>query len=118
MFVAMAHILDSHSGRRFYAVVLFVIGGAFVEYYWCGLLYCLAAWWYCRTNDRASLFVWSAATALLAVPNGSSWGLIAVPVILASRWVKCAPIKARYFFYVFYPTHLAALVMLRWLCNQ
>lgn len=117
IFVAMVWILDSRPGQRFHAVVLFVIGGAFVEYFWCGLAYCLAAWWYCKRNDTLSLLIWTAATALLAVPNGSWWSLMALPVIVAARWIRNVPIAANHFFYVFYPLHLAVLVIARWLCK-
>ena len=118
IFVAMVWIVDSLPGQRFHAVVLFVIGGAFVEYFWFGLAYCLSAWWYCKKNDTWSFLLWTAATGLLAVPNGSSWALIALPVIVAASWIKSVAIPARHFFYVFYPAHLAVLVMVRWLLKS
>ena len=117
VFAAMVYILDACPRQRFHAIVLFVIGGAFVEYFWCGLFYCLTAWWYCKKHDTRAFLLWTAATALLAAPNGSFWALIALPVILAARRIDFAYRPPRHFFYVFYPMHLAALNMLQLLCN-
>jgi hypothetical protein len=96
------------------AVLLVLVGGCFVEFYWAGPLVTLAWWWFWRSEDGrhglVALVAVFAATSLLCVINGNPWAMFAIPIVLLMRDVEW-PIKRRpWAFYVYYPAHLAALV--------
>lgn len=93
------------------AFFLFIVGGTFVEYWWFGLGFCLAAWWYCRTASRAALLVWIFAATSLYVVNRNLWALASMPLILAAPWVDLRMPRLRNVFYAYYPAHLAALLI-------
>ena len=95
------------------AGVLFLFGGLFVEFWWVGLAYCLAAWWYCKSPNRTALILWGMAAALLYVINGNYWALAALPLIFAAPYINIKMPRFRYAFYIYYPAHLAVLLSLK-----
>ena len=95
------------------AGVVFFIGGMFVEFWWIGLAYCLAAWWYCKSPNQAALILWGMAAALLYVINGNYWALLALPLIFAAPYINIKMPRFRYAFYMYYPAHLAVLLLLK-----
>ena len=48
------------------ASVLFLVAGAFVEFWWFGVLSCIGAWAVCRQPTPGRLGLWTLATAALA----------------------------------------------------
>jgi len=94
------------------AFFLFLVGGAFVEFWWFGLGFCLAAWWYCKTRSRAALLVWVFAAASLYTVNRNLWALVSIPLILAAPLVEIGMPRLRNVFYVYYPAHLAVLLLI------
>ncbi len=95
--------------RLIAAVILFVFGGAMVEFWWPAVVMTLAAWRYTRRPTWLSLIVWTAATASLYVINRNLWALAALPLIFLSPQVVVTMPRIRHVFYVFYPLHLLVL---------
>lgn len=115
LLAATAVMYFTERGRPVHTVVatiIFLIGGAVVDYWWFGLTFCLAAWWYCRAPSGLTLTTWIAASALLCLLNDSLWTLAALPIIFASPLVRLNVPRLRFVFYAYYPTHLALLLSL------
>lgn len=91
------------------AVVVFFVGGALVEFWWFGLLFCITAWLYCAKPRKLSLSLWLASTAMLYFANQNFWALAALPIIGAAPYVTLNLPRVRYAFYAYYPAHLALL---------
>lgn len=96
-------------GRWFLALLLFFIGGAFVEFWWPGMLVGLATWRYARRPGAWPMIVLSGALASLTWINGNAWALMAVPIVLVAMRIRWPMPRMRWFFYAFYPLHLAVL---------
>lgn len=94
------------------AVATFVLGGAWVEFWWPGLLCCLGAWAYCRRPGAARLMMWVLATASLVFINGNFAALAALPLIWGATLVDLPLRRRRWLYYAFYPVHLSALALL------
>lgn len=98
---------------RLYAVILFTAGGLFVEYAWFGLMYCLAAWRFCKSANLINGASWIGTTAILWICNLNYWACAALAVIfLAARFETKTP-RLRYMFYAYYPAHLALLLAIK-----
>ena len=97
---------------RVLAVGLFVIGGAFVEFWWPALW---RSWWGVelrRPTWTALLFALVGLAALFYI-NKNLWALAALPLfVLASRVDLPVP-RLRWVFYAFYPLHLAGIWLVR-----
>lgn len=113
--VALIWLIEKGTnGSQTSAFFLFLIGGAFVEFWWFGLGFCLAAWWYCKTTSRIALLVWIAAGASLYLVNRNLWALASMPLILAAPYVDLRLPRLRNVFYAYYPAHLAVLWLVSW----
>lgn len=66
-----------HAAR---AGLLFLLGGALVDYFWVGALLGVAAWSYFRRPAWRSLALLGAAFAGLCRVNGNPWALAALPL--------------------------------------
>jgi hypothetical protein len=91
------------------AAAMFVVGGAFVEFWWPGIAVCLLAWAYCRRPRWVMLGLWVGALASLYVINRNLWALAALPLIFAAGQVNMTMSRKSLSFYVYYPAHLAVL---------
>ena len=108
------------------AGAIFVAGGALVEYWWPGLLFCLAVYWAYRgplavvaiehvgdwwsvTGRWAPLAVLAAACSL-SIANGTHAALWALPVIWLASGLDVELPRLRWAFYAYYPIHLGALL--------
>jgi hypothetical protein len=108
--VAIMYLVERGGrARTTAAVLLFVFAGGFVEFWWFGLAYCLAAWAYCRQPSVGRVAVWILATASLYVVNDNLWALVALPIIFMAPQVPIDVPRWRWVFYGFYPAHLAVL---------
>jgi hypothetical protein len=113
--VVLTYLIDRGGPkRRALAFVLFVFGGAFVEYLWMGVLCCLAAWLFCREASPSRLGVWVLATLSLTVVNSNTWALAAIPIVLVAGQVPHRLPRQTWLFYAFYPLHLLLLLIIRW----
>tara|TARA_Y100001972_G_C7576263_1_gene289142 strand:- start:202 stop:930 length:729 start_codon:yes stop_codon:yes gene_type:complete len=100
------------TARRLLAIMVFVFGGALVEFWWPALLCCLGAWAFLKRPTALRLTLWAMATASLAVINGNFSALIALPLIWSATRVVIPTPRLRWVFYAFYPAHLTALALL------
>jgi TraX protein len=101
------------------AVLVFLVGGAFVEFWWPGVALSVAAWLYFRRPGWAALLVWVAATTGLYMINGNFWSLVAFPIVVCAPLIQWRPPRIRWAFYAYYPTHLGVIwAMSRWLGPQ
>lgn len=95
------------------AIALFLLGGALVEFWWPGVALCVGAWWYCKHPTRSALFLWLAGTASLTVINGNWWACASFAVLAVMSSVVTIEIpRASRFFYLYYPAHLAVLLLM------
>lgn len=84
--VVLTYLIDRGGPKRLaFAVALFVLGGAFVEYLWMGVLCCLAAWLFCRETSPSRLSLWILATLSLTLINGNTRALAAIPIVRSQR---------------------------------
>lgn len=96
---------------RLLAVAAFVLGGAFVEFWWFGLAFCLTAWAYCRRPSLARALACVLATLGLAVVNRNFGALAALPLLWMAPRVACRLGRRPWLFYVFYPAHLGVIAL-------
>jgi hypothetical protein len=121
LLVASAILYLAEKGGRAHmvaAVAVFLIGGALVEFWWFALAFCLAAFWYCKTTNKAALVVWVLAAASLYVVNRNLWALASMPLILAAPLVDVKMPRFRHVFYAYYPAHLAVLLIVTTLLGK
>jgi hypothetical protein len=108
--VGVMALIDRGGALRLIAAgILFVFGGAMVEFWWPAVVMTLAAWRYTRRPTWPSLIVWTAATGSLYFINRNLWALAALPLIFLSPQVVVTMPRIRHVFYVFYPLHLLVL---------
>ena len=110
---AMLGLLE-HGGQRaqLAAAAVFLLAGPLVDFLWCGFVYCLCAWWWCRKPAWPALLAWCAATIGLYAINGNYWAVAALPLLLAAPRLNLTLPRVRWMFYAYYPAHLAALLLL------
>lgn len=94
------------------AVLLFVVGGALVEFWWPALTICMAAWHYCKRPNWFALLLWMASIAALFLINRNFWALLALPIIFLAPYISIPIGRTKNLFYIYYPAHLAVL----WVC--
>ena len=95
------------------AGAIFLVAGSAVEFWWPALVFCIAAWAYCKRPSLPSLVIWIGACASLWVVNGNWWALAAMLVIFAAPYFDLKVPRFRYAFYAYYPAHLLALLGIR-----
>ena len=110
----LAWLLESGWRWRAGAALVLAFGaGALVEYWWFGLAFFMAAWWYCRRPQWGRSIVLAASCAGLAAVNGSHWALLALPLLGVAQRYAAPLARLPHLFYVYYPLHLAVLLILR-----
>lgn len=107
-------------GRSGWAMALFALGGMWVEYRWFGAGLVLAWWLFYRSactrpavrHELVFHGLLAVATlGLLCLYNGNGWALLALPLVaLLGRCSWPIP-RTRWFFYLYYIGHLAALAL-------
>lgn len=97
---------------RALALALFLIGGAFVEFWWFGITFVIGAWLYCRRPSWIALCIWGVGAMSLTVANQNWFALCAVPIIAAAPWIDVRVPRLRWAFYAYYPAHLTVLMVL------
>jgi hypothetical protein len=96
------------------AVFAFVLAGALVEFWWFGVLSCLAAWAYCRSPTPVRCALWALALASLWVVNRNFAALAMLPLLWGAMLIDIPLARHRWVFYAFYPAHLAVI----WLAQR
>lgn len=94
------------------AVLIFVMGGGIVEFWWPGVALCVAAWHYCKRPSWTALTIWIAAVAALFIINSNLWALAALPLVFAAPRINLDIPRLSRVFYTYYPAHLVVLWIL------
>jgi hypothetical protein len=92
-----------------FGVLVFIVGGAMVEFWWPAIAMCLAAWSYCRRPNWRALGFWFASVLALWVVNRNWWAFAAFPLIFYAPHARWTVPRWRYAFYAYYPAHLALI---------
>lgn len=93
------------------AVVLFLGGGALVEYWWPGVALVIAAWVYFSRPQPGTAWALVGAMLGLCVVNFNAWALLALPVVGLAALVDVRVPRLRWVFWWFYPLHLVAIAI-------
>ncbi|MDQ1817805.1 TraX family protein [Massilia sp. CCM 9210] len=96
----------NHSIDKILFTIVFLIGGAVVEFWWLAITSCIGAWLYCRSSSLTGLFLWVGSTLLLGLINNNWWAIIALPIIFMARYITVPVPRAKWIFYIYYPGHL------------
>lgn len=94
-----------------FAIIVFLIGGIFVEFAWQGIAFCLMCWTYCRKPSLLSLLAACFFCYMIATLNGNEWALMSLPLIALATQIKLAMPRIPYLFYVYYPLHLSLFAL-------
>jgi hypothetical protein len=94
------------------ALVVFIVGGALVEYLWFAVGLALVCWRYCQQTTLVRLGGVVGAVAALCLINRNLWALGAVPLMLAAPYITLRIPRRPLLFYVYYPVHLGLLFVL------
>ena len=95
------------------AALLFLIGGANVEFWWPAIVIAISAWRYVKQPSWSALIVWTAATAALYIINRNMWALASLPVIFLATRIDVRVPRLRHVFYVYYPLHLLVIWLIQ-----
>ena len=87
------------------ACLVFVFGGALVEFWWPAIAACLFVWAFFKNPSVVYIVGFAASLLALYFVNGNFWALMALPVILAARAWRWPLPRMKWFFYAFYPLH-------------
>jgi uncharacterized membrane protein YhaH (DUF805 family) len=113
--VSIIYLIEIGGMSRYaLAVIIFILGGAVVEFWWPGVALCVAAWCYCKKPGWLVLIAWIVSIAALYIINRNLWALATFPVIFAAPYIRLNMPRSSRIFYVYYPAHLAVL----WLFAQ
>lgn len=104
---------QSSKAHKIAGLAVFLVGGAFVEFWWFGICFCMCAHWYCQTTSRKALFAWTLAAISLTAINSNLWAVASIPLILGLAKIDIKLPKFKTIFYFYYPAHLAALYCLQ-----
>jgi len=111
---ACAYLIERGGARHLIgAGLMFLVGGALVEYWWPAVAFGLAVWSYRKRPTWAAAAVALLACAALWFINHNLWALASLPLLLVASRVDLPMPRLRWAFYVYYPLHLAALWLIR-----
>ncbi|NRF71381.1 conjugal transfer protein TraX [Aquincola sp. S2] len=107
---AVMYLLELGGARRMLlAAVVFIVGGALVEFWWPAIGMAVAAQHYFRRPSFGTAAAVIVCTALVGIVNGNHWGFAALAIVLAATRVQLRVPRLRWVFYLYYPAHLAGL---------
>lgn len=98
--------------RTTMAVVVFLVGGGFVEYWWFAVGLAIVCWRYCKRPSASRLSVLAICIAALWLVNMSPWAFAALPLIARAPHVTLSMPRFPLLFYTYYPAHLGILFVL------
>lgn len=103
--------------RYLAAAALFLLGGFVVDFYWYGIAFVVAAYFFSRLRNIGGLAVLCGALTMLSLVlvlmlgAAGVAGVLAVPLTWAVRDAAPTIRRLPWLFYVFYPVHMAVLVL-------
>jgi len=99
--------------HKILAAVIFAVGGAMVEFWWPAILLGVASWYFFRSPSWCSMGFVILAFAGLSIINRNAWALAALPLFFFIARLRVNAPRAQWFFYSFYPFHLALIWAIR-----
>lgn len=113
LFVAIVYCLEFRPRAGIaVAVLAFVIGGTWVEFWWFGLAVCLSAWSFLKAPSSLRVMTFVTCVCALAVVNRNLYAIAALPLIGAAYLVPLKLPRFRNIFYAYYPAHLTLIWIL------
>jgi hypothetical protein len=107
-------ILSSTIKQRYLiTLIVFVIGGAFVEYAWAGIALTVSFWWFVKRADWMSLSLIILSMIMLNNFNHNLWATLALPIIYLASKINFAIPRIKHFFYYVYPIQLSVIWIVR-----
>jgi hypothetical protein len=94
------------------AIVVFVVGGGLVEYWWFAVGLAITCWRYCKRPSLSRLIALICCVATLWLINQNPWALAALPLILIAPRLELSMPRFPLVFYTYYPAHLGVLFVL------
>jgi hypothetical protein len=94
-------------------ILLFVIGGMFVEFYWAGLLIVIFSYYFAKKPTWQNLLPIIFSLVLLIDLNGNFYAFLFIPIIYLSQFVDIKIIRIKHIFYYLYPLHLFIISLFR-----
>lgn len=98
-------------GATSLAILIFILFGSLVEFFYIGLAICIVAFHYFRTPNliKGSLIFF--LVSLLVLVNENNYALLALPIFILVSHLKLSWVSRSkwWVFYGFYPVHLAVL---------
>lgn len=114
LLVASIVIFFIRSDRLWYAGLVFASAGLFVEFIWFGVATTVAAWLFLRSPDKAwTLIALLITVAGLSFVNDNFYAVASLPAFYLLSKIPLQIPRLPYFFYMFYPSHLALLLLVR-----
>jgi len=111
--VGIVTIIQTHwKVRRVLALVVFLLAGAIVEYWWVGVALFVLLWMYFRNPQAWLLFGIAIAFYGLGNINGNQWAWAAIPMLILAMRVRLNIPRIKHIFYMYYPAHLIAIAMI------
>lgn len=96
--------------RYFIAFILFVALGLFVEFWWFGIGFIVAAWLNIKKPSAIRFSSMVVMCCSLAVVNQNHWALAALFVVILAQYPLLEIKRLKWAFYALYPAHLAILL--------
>jgi hypothetical protein len=113
--ISCMYFIDKGGNKnKWFAVLLFIFAGAFVEYWWWGIGLCLLLWRYFKAEKEIYLIAAMLVVALLFIVNRNYCALFALPIIYFSQFLTINVKRNKMIFYYFYPIHLTIICAIKY----
>ncbi|HIC9133542.1 TPA: TraX family protein [Salmonella enterica] len=96
-----------------FALLVFAGYGAIVEFWWPAVAMGVCIWLYYKKGRGVFILLAFVSCVLLTVINHNFYALLAIPLISIIGNIRFNLPRLKWFFYVFYPTHLYLILALQ-----
>lgn len=98
--------------RTTVAIIVGIVGGGLVEYWWFAIGLAIACWGYCRRPSRVRFGAMVSCIGALWIINQNPWAFAVLPLIMVAPCIELRMSRLPLFFYTYYPAHLGVLYVL------
>lgn len=103
-----------HIDKNIYlALLLFVVGGAVVEYWWPSISFSVFIFMFYRSKNILFFILAIISIALLYCINSNFWALASIPTIYILSLLNLKISRLKSFFYIYYFVHLAVIFSIK-----